>query len=162
MKRVGVEVPSRSTTEPTDGSARGGGGEGEGESSSSAAAAAAAAGAAAPVGPPDYARLEKLLEESEQCRVFMRAGGGVALAKLQGGAVQVFSIKIRIDPRLVSSFDSRMSLTAFKYCFQFQLAPLQQGELAKATWAAPGGGESTTAVGPGQICCHVIGCHPTQ
>jgi len=32
----------------------------------------------------DYERLEKLLEESEQCRVFIRAGGGVGLSKLQG------------------------------------------------------------------------------
>ena len=31
----------------------------------------------------DYARLEKLLESSEQCRVFLRAGGGVGLSKLQ-------------------------------------------------------------------------------
>jgi hypothetical protein len=40
-------------------------------------------GGDAPGARVDYARLEALLEESEHCRVFLRAGGGVGMSKLQ-------------------------------------------------------------------------------
>jgi len=45
----------------------------------------------------------------------------------QGGAVQVDPGFSQLTPRLLSTLETKILYTAFKYCFQLQPAPLHQG-----------------------------------
>ena len=83
-------------------------------------------------------------------------GDASDMLRCLGRVVQVDSIRTRVESVYVLALETETCWSAFKYCFQIQLAPLHLGELARSTAATTAAAAATTTFDGG---AHSAGTH---
>ena len=79
-----------------------------------------------------FTKILKLSSEVSECKPLAggrRAASRVLAARLHGRAMQLHSIKTRVESKapMVSALEATKRCNAFKLCFQFEVAAVQHG-----------------------------------